>query len=563
MAQARPDTSATSESGTAKASALDAPLLYQILLGELSARDQQPGEAFSIMFDAASKTHDPALYRRTVQIALQARSGESALQAAKAWSQVLPASREANHFVLQILLALNRVTDTLEPLTKELALTPAADRVELIWSIPGLYERAHDKPAVVTVVQKALTQSLKQPDHAATAWAAMGRLWQSAGKTQQALDAAQKAQAINLRSEHPALLALSLMTEGTPQAQALIGKHLPYARPEFRMAYVKTLVNAKREEDAMAQLLEMQVRAADYADTWLVSGALALQRGQLELAEQHLQRYLTMTQLAASGKVTAEIRRGRSQAFLAMAQISQLRKNLGDAQRWLEKVDNPDDLLRAQLRRASMIAQEGRLDQAVELIRSQPERSEADARLKRSAEVQLLREQHQLSRARATLQAFIAQFPDESDLLYDLAMVYEKLGDLPEMERLLRELIASRPDDPHPYNALGYSLADRGLRLPEAIALITKALELTPKDPFITDSLAWAHFRSGNKNEAQRLLQQAFRDRPDAEIAAHLGEVLWDSDQRSEAIDVFRRGVALSPDNDTLKETIRRLRVPL
>lgn len=542
---------------------MDAPLFYQVLLGELSARAQLPADAFSIMLDAARKTGDAALFRRAVQIALEARSGESALQAAKAWSHALPDSLDANRFVLQILLALNRVADTLEPLKRELALTPIEGRVELIWALPGLYDRARDKQVVLELVQKALVQALKQPDLAATAWATVGRLWQSAGNANEALNSAQKAQAINPQSEHPALLALSLLAGGTLQAQALVEKHLAYARPEFRMAYIKFLLNAKRESDAQAQLLQLQDLHPDYADTWLVSGALALQQTKPALAEQHLQRYLNMTQPAESGKQTVELQRGRSQAFLALAQIAQQRQDLGAAQQWLAKVDNPDDVLRAQIRRAALVAQQGHLDEAVQLIRSQPERSETDARLKRSAEVQLLREQHQIERARTVLEAFIAQFPDDFDLLYDLAMVHEKLGHLPDMERLLRQLIASRPEDPHAYNALGYSLADRGLRLSEAIVLITKALELAPNDPFITDSLAWAHFRNGNKSEAQRLLQQAFDARPDAEIAAHLGEVLWESNQRGQAADIFRHGLKLNPDNETLKETMRRLRVPL
>lgn len=563
VAKEAPKPSATSGVAAVKTSAMDAPLFYQILLGELSARAQQPAEAFSIMLDAARKTGDAALFRRAVQIALQARSGESALQAAKAWSLAQPDSLEANRFVLQILLALNRVADTLEPLKKELVLTPVQGRSDLIWTLPGLFERARDKQAVVTVVQKALTEALKQPDLAATAWATLGRLWQSAGKSTEALSAAQKAQQVSARSEYPALLALSLMAAGTAQAEALVKKHLPFARPELRMAYVKVLLGARREADAQNQLLQLQTQHPDYADTWLVSGALALQQTQSTLAEQHLQRYLNMTQPAASDKPTAELQRGRSQAFLAMAQIAQQRQDLAAAQQWLEKVDNPDDVLRAQIRRAALLAQQGRLEEALQLIRSQPERSESDARLKRSAEVQMLREHNQLERARATLDAFIAQFPDDLDLVYDLAMVHEKRGDLPEMERLLRQLITSRPDDPQAYNALGYSLADRGLRLPEAMTLITKALELAPNDPFITDSLAWAHFRSGNKGEAQRLLQQAFDARPDAEIAAHLGEVLWESDLRSQAADIFKRGLQLNPNNETLKETMRRLRVPL
>jgi len=246
-----------------------------------------------------------------------------------------------------------------------------------------------------------------------------------------------------------------------------------------------------------------------------------------------------------------------------MAQVFEQRQDLTRAQEWLQKVDNPDDIMRAQIRSAALMAKQGRVDEAISLIRNQAERSSTDARLKRSAEVQLLRDQKLFERAREALKNYVAQFPDDSDLVYDLAMVYEKLGDLAEMERLLRELIAARPDDPHAYNALGYSLADRNLRLPEAIELITKALQLTPKDPFITDSLAWAFFRSGNNEEALRLLQQAYSDRPDAEIAAHLGEVLWQMGQHASAQEIFRQGLKLSPENETLKETVKRLRVPL
>jgi len=177
--------------------------------------------------------------------------------------------------------------------------------------------------------------------------------------------------------------------------------------------------------------------------------------------------------------------------------------------------------------------------------------------------VQILKDQKLFDRARDELKAAMLQSPDDADLAYDLAMVNEKLGDLVEMERLLRGLIAAKPQDPHAYNALGYSLADRKLRLPEAKQLITQALELAPGDPYITDSLAWAEFRSGNNDEALRLLQSAFKSKPDAEIAAHLGEVLWTVRRQDEAIQIFKEGVKINPDNDTLVETIRRLRIPL
>ena len=155
------------------------------------------------------------------------------------------------------------------------------------------------------------------------------------------------------------------------------------------------------------------------------------------------------------------------------------------------------------------------------------------------------------------------RFSDDTDLLYEQAMVEEKLDRLPEMERLLRKVIALKPDHPHAHNALGYSLADRGVRLPEARALIQRALELSPGDPFITDSLGWVEFRLGNKDEALRLLRQAYNARPDTEIAAHLGEVLWASGQRDEARRIWQDARGRDAGNEVLRETLARLKVGL
>jgi tetratricopeptide (TPR) repeat protein len=329
------------------------------------------------------------------------------------------------------------------------------------------------------------------------------------------------------------------------------------------MAYIKSLLGSQREDDAKLQLTTIKSQTPDYADAWLIDGALALQAGQLSVAQQQLQHYLDLIEATPTAQLQPEFKRGQSQAFLSMAQIAQQRKDMKTAEAWLQKVDNPDDVLRAQIRRATLIAQQGRLEEAIGLIQMQPERSDADVRLKRAAEIQLLRDNKLFDRARTSLKIAIAQNPDDPDLVYDLAMVHEKLGDLVEMERLLRSLIAAKPDDPHAYNALGYSLADRNLRLSEAKQLITKALELSPGDPFITDSLAWAEFRSGNNDEALRLLQSAFKDKPDAEIAAHLGEVLWAANRQQDALQVFKEGVKLNPDNETLTETLKRLRITL
>ena len=122
-------------------------------------------------------------------------------------------------------------------------------------------------------------------------------------------------------------------------------------------------------------------------------------------------------------------------------------------------------------------------------------------------------------------------------------------------------MITAKADYHHAYNALGFSLAERSVRLPEARQLIQKALELAPGDPFITDSLGWVEFRLGNRAEALRLLQEAYRDRPDPEIAAHLGEVLFALGQRDQAEKIWREGMLLNAENETLLETLKRLKV--
>lgn len=548
----------------AQSSAMDSALFYQLLLGELNAQEQEFAAAFSLLLDAARKTGDETLFRRSVQIALRAHSGDSALQAAKAWQETLPASQEANRFVLQILLSLNRLAETQEPLKRMLALTPQQERADTIWAIPSLYERVSDKQLAVTVVQKALAPQLNDPKLGATAWATLGRLWIAAGNPAAALSAAEKAQSFAMHQEHPAWLALSLMRAEVAKAENLVKNYLAKnPSTEFRMAYAQTLLLARRYAEALTELQNINKLQPDFAPAILLQGALSLDRGQLDTAQAHFLHYLELVKADTSAPTSTPVPRGRSQAYLSLAQIALLRKDLSQAQDWLQRVDHPDDLLPAQIRRAGLMAQQGRIEAALTLIHSLPERSATDARLKRSAEVQILRDHGEVSRARSVLEAALADNPEDTDVVYELAMLAEKMDDMAEMERLLRQLMAEKPEDPQAYNALGYSLADRGLRLAEARQLIEKALELTPNDPFIIDSLAWVAFRSGQTQESLRLLRGAFRQKPDAEIAAHLGEVLWVTGQADEAKKIWREGRELNPDNETLKATLQRLRVAL
>lgn len=547
-------------------SAMDGELFYQLLLGEINAREGEPGTGYSLILDAARKTNEPRLYQRAVEMALQARAGDSALLAARSWKQAQPQSKEANRYTLQILLALNKIGDIAPLLKREIALTEAKERGATVSAMTRYFARVTDKKLAASVVEQALADYLTPSPLGALAWVTIGRMRLEAGDVNGTLEAAQKAHTFDPKSDAAALLALSSMGSKAPQAEAIVKKYLEgKASSEVRMSYARALLESQRYAEAEAQLQVLTAEKPDHPEAWLIRGALELQDGKPLVAERSLKRYveLALAQAKRPGNARLESNRGLVQAYLSLAQIAEQRKDFAEADAWLKRIDSPEDQLNAQLRRAAMQARQGQLEEARKLIRSQPETSGADARLKITAEVQLLRDAKQYNAAHELLAQAVLGSPNDFDLIYDLAMMAEKLGHLDEMERLLRRVMAGKPDYLHAYNALGYSLAERNLRLPEARQLILKALEYAPGDPFITDSLGWIEFRSGNLVEALRVLQGAFKIRPDAEIAAHLGEVLWAMGRRDQAVSAWREGVQINPENETLVETLKRLRIKL
>lgn len=544
-------------------SALNAPLFYQLLLGELQVRSGDAGTGYSLILDAARKQRDAQLYRRAVDVALQARSGDAALTAAQAWSQALPESAEAQRFVLQILLALNRVNETGPVLRGLLDRSAASERDDIINAIPQTYARIADKGLALQVVREALAGVLNQRAHAAAAWTTLGRMELAHDQPAQALAAVQKGHQADPASPFPALLALELMERGQSAAEAVVQQHLrerpssPTGLPNIGLVYARTLLDLQRNAEAQTQLARLTTQQPDLPEPWLLLGTLQVQDNALVPATESLQRFMALARTAQDERVT----RSLTQAYLLMAQIAEKQRDFAAATAWLDRIENAEDIMAAQMRRASLLARQGQLEQARALLRNQPERRPQDARLKLAAEAQLLRDLKVWQAAYDVYAEAAQRFPEDGDLLYDQAMMAEKLGRLDEMESLLRRLIALKPDYHHAYNALGYSLADRGVRLTEAKQLIEKAVELAPTDAYIQDSLGWVEFRLGNAARALTLLQAAYRQRPDAEIAAHLGEVLWVSGQREQALKIWREGLLLAHDNETLQSTLQRLRV--
>ncbi|HQQ68994.1 MAG TPA: tetratricopeptide repeat protein [Alicycliphilus sp.] len=557
---ARPAAPASAESEEEDSdanAALTAELFYELLLGEMTASSGDPGTGYNLILDAARRSGDPQLYRRATDIALQARSGESALAAAHAWQQALPQSREANRYLLRILVALNRVSESAQPLRKELANAPTRDKLANIRTLPLLYARVSDKALAARVVRQALEGELKHPAVAPVAWVTIGRMYFAADDKARTLEAAGNALAQDSGEEGAAMLALQLMEAGVTQAEPLLARYLAgKPLPEVRMAYARVLLELQRLSDAQAQVHAVTREHPDMIEAWLVQATLDAQAGRLDEAETALQRFTALLDQQADSELR---RRAQTQAYLLHAQIAEKRGNYAQADSWLNRIDDAAELLAVQGRRASLLVRQGRLAEARALIRAMPAKGPEDERLKLQAEVQLLREAGQYQQAYELQGKLVAMAPQDNDLVYDQAMLADKIGKPEEMERLLRGIIARKPDYHHALNALGFSLADRGVRLPEAKALITKALEYAPEDPFITDSLGWVEFRLGNRKEALASLERAYQTQQDVEIAAHLGEVLWSLGQRERALDIWRQGLRINKDNTTLQDTLKRL----
>ncbi|WP_062365548.1 tetratricopeptide repeat protein [Variovorax paradoxus] len=545
----------------AQRSALTAELFYEILMGEMTARSGDPGSGYALVLDAARRLRDGKLFQRAVEIALQSRSGDAALAASRAWQETLPNSRDARRIELQILIALNRIGETVEPLRVEIAATPQIEKPLLMAVIARNYSRASDKKQAASVVEQALADELKSPATGALAWATIGRMRLNAGDTSGALDAAFKGQQMDPASDAPAALALEMIDPGQPLAEPIVTRYLannPKAPPDLRIAYARVLVENRRYADSTAQLQALTAARPELAEPWLLLGSLQAQARQDAAAETSLKRYID---LAANQKDPDDRQRGTTQAYLVLSQLAERRKDFTAAERWLARVDGTDELVVAQTRRAGLLARQGKLPQARELVRGLPERAPEDKKQKFLAEVQLLRDAKQYQAAYDMLAQASAAAPNDSDLVYDQAMVAEKLNRLDEMERLLRRLIELKPENQNAYNALGYSFADRKIRLDEARTLIQKAVQLAPEDPFIADSLGWVEFRLGNTTEAIRILETAYKTRPDPEIGAHFGEVLWATGQKDRAVTIWKEALLSDAENETLQETLKRLRV--
>jgi tetratricopeptide (TPR) repeat protein len=372
-----------------------------------------------------------------------------------------------------------------------------------------------------------------------------------AGEDRLAIEEARKARELRPDWEAAALLEAQLMQKNSvDQAAALLAEYLrkyPSAS-EARLGYARTLILQKHFAEARAEFQKLMASAPENTDVVFAVALLSIQLKDYDAAEKYLRNLLDSPY------------RDKDSVRLYLGQVAEERKRLEEALRWYDEIGEGEQYILAQTRYAQVLARQGKLDAARAHLQQAAARNSQQRVQLVLAEAQLLRDANQPKAAFDLVGNALDRLPNNPDLLYDYAMLAEKIERVDVLEVSLRKLIEIRPEHAHAYNALGYSLADRNQRLPEARDLIEKALQLAPDDSFIMDSMGWVLYRMGNLKDALGYLRRAYAGRPDPEIAAHLGEVLWVMGKREEAEHVLDDAARSSPDNETLANTIKRLK---
>lgn len=519
-------------------------LMLKLLLAEVAVQRNQSHVAVPAYLDLARETRDPRIAQRATEVAWNARFVDSAIEAAGIWLQADPQSQQARQVLAALLVNQAQLANALPHLEKWLS-SDEANVGQSFLQITSLLARHKDRKAVLELMQ-GLARSYSDVPEARFAVAQAA--W-NAQNTELALSEARAALRLRPDWELAALFqAQILQRQSAQEALTYLASYLeqhPQAK-DARLAYARMLVTEKKFTEARTQFEVLLAEHPKNAEVTMAVALLALQLNDYDAAEAQLKRALENNY-----KDPDAVR-------LYLGQVNEERKRFDEALKWYASVTGGEQYISAQARYAGVLSKQGRLADARKHLQQVAPRNNQQRVQLTQAEAQLLREASAYQEAFDVLGRALDKMPDYPDLLYDHAMAAEKVNRLDVLEQNLRKLITMRPDHAHAHNALGYTLADRNERLDEARALIETAMRLAPEDPFIMDSMGWVLYRQGHVQEALDFLKRAHAARPDPEIAAHLGEVLWVSGKRDEARELWSGVLKTHPNNDVLQNTVNR-----
>ena len=523
-------------------------LLYEYLLTEIANQRGHKALAVEGSADMAQKTRDPRLAKRAAQFSLESGDMNKAIDAFRFWQEIEPEATMATRMLSSLLLRGGRLEEARVEFVKVLK----ADEPDVGKTFLQLYPMTASYPDKAVVLQLMRDLAAPYPE-VAEAHLVVAQLALAASDEMLALNEARQARKLRPEWDTPVALEAQLLRRSAPQqGLELLRRYLssyPQASP-IRLQYARALLEQKQYKAARDEFQQLLRASPDDVDLAFATALISLQLNDFSGAEAQLRQTL-----AKGGK-------GLDGAEYFLGQLSEAKEDEDEALVHYREVKAGEYLFSAQLRMVYLLNKRGKPDEARQhLQQAQATNNQQRVQLL-MIEAQLLRESLQFAEAYRVLQQGLVKFPRHPELLYEAAMTGEKLAKYDESEKLLRQLIQIKPDHAHAYNALGYSLLERNVRIAEAVALVEKALELAPDDIAVMDSVGWAYFRSGKLDESVAMLRKAYAGNPDPEIAAHLGEVLWVRGDKDEAKKVWQDSLKAHPDNALLQAVIKRFAAP-
>ena len=538
-----------------KIGATDTELLYNVIVALIAAQRDQPETALEYLSRAAWQWPERRLVAESIKIAMANQEYQQAVNLAQLLDTLEPDDYLITLSVAKAKFRLGEIESGLDLLADLIrkcnqnhgyifqaiaTLLTSEENVALFAQFRRLVESRSDDPALqMTAAFVASKQN--QPDRY--------------------VEQLNKVLALEPDWEFPAILILMQLSFGSSDdaagenenaadryASKYAIEHLE-AHPEqikFRLQFARHLIQNGDLDSALDQLNITLDKNPDSLDALYAAGVVYFEKDDLDNSRDLFVRCLKLDP-------------GNSQARIYLSDIEYRQGNYVAASNYLYGVTSQQFYLDAQIRLAVIVAKRYEVESGVRHLQQIDVVSDEDRIHLILQQDLLLREYDRYDRSKQVLDRGLKRFPDHPDLLYNRGLVTAKLDLLELHEQDMRKLIEIEPDNAHAYNAYGYTLADKTDRLEEAMALIKKANALLPDNPFILDSLGWVHYRLGNNSKAIDYLLLALGARQDAEIAAHLGEVLWVTGNREEARKIWDKGTEWEPENGVLKQTIERL----
>jgi tetratricopeptide (TPR) repeat protein len=529
---------------------LTAEFVYKYLVAEVAGQRGDLATSSAIFYDLAKSESDPRLAERAAKTAAYGNVPGLTIPAVKLWAELDPASNEAQQAMTEMLIATGKLKDT-EPYLAKL-LQKEETRAGGFLYVNALLSRSADKKAVLSLIQSL---AKPYPSLAEAQFAIAQSAW-TANQDELALQALNKAESLKPGWNIAALLKGQILFGKSPQAAIdyyaeFLGKH-PEAN-EVRLNMAKLLVNQKQFDAAKKEypiILEYAKNSPskNSAEVAAIIGLLSYQSSDYVAAESYFKQALEL-----NFKDTEQI-------YIYLAQGAEKLKQDVSAISWYSKIQPGSHYLEAQIDLANVIARTQSVDKAIEKLDAIDDLNTEQQIIVIQSQASLLAKAKRDQDAFNLLDKAVKNLPNTPELVYDYALAADRLQKFDLMESELRKAIIAKPDFAAAYNALGYSFADRNIRLNEAISLIEKALTFSPNDHYMLDSLGWAHYRKGNLDKAISYLQQAYKASQDPEIAAHLGEVLWQKGQHEEAKRIWNDALTADPQNEVLQTVANKFK---